>query len=265
VSKTSESDMQSAAAIAVPLNPHLRQWLKRAEERKAWEAANPFLAEAWNDALREDEERQRRADQDVFKLKALERLPEVLVKLGVPLRCAEVVSSPRDSAALKAAREWMPLTGSRWLLLMGGVGTGKSVAGAFCVREAIAPRLTANPLRDSASLRRTALFVRAAELARTTLSDYSAADRAAFEEWAAAELLVIDDLGAERLWDGWMARLDELLDRRYGDKLRTIITTNLDGAAFKERYGTRISDRIRHDGDIVISGADSLRQRGLGL
>jgi len=74
-------------------------------------------------------------------------------------------------------------------------------------------------------------------------------------------MLVLDDLGTERPSDVWLSLLDELIDRRYGDGQKTILTSNLDVEAFKSRYGERICDRIRHDGVIAGAGAESLRLR----
>jgi DNA replication protein DnaC len=59
--------------------------------------------------------------------------------------------------------------------------------------------------------------------------------------------MVIDDLGVEYLDKNgnFLQRLDELIDERYSNYRQTIITTNLNVKAFKERYGERVADRIR--------------------
>lgn len=73
--------------------------------------------------------------------------------------------------------------------------------------------------------------------------------------------LVIDDLGTEFLDEkgSFMATLDEVLNERYAHKRATIITTNLNLAAFKLRYEERIVDRIREDGRFVSLASPSLR------
>jgi DNA replication protein DnaC len=61
--------------------------------------------------------------------------------------------------------------------------------------------------------------------------------------------LVIDDLGVEYGDKSgvWQSRIDALLDARYRDYRKTIITTNLDPKAIAERYGQRVGDRLRED------------------
>lgn len=191
---------------------------------------------------------------------AAARLPELLAKVGVPLRTAEVLVQPDSTSALDETVDWWR-SEETFLLLAGGVGAGKTVAAAWPVRAVVSEVLDGSASTDRWALQRRATFVRAGEMARTCLSDYSAEDRDAFRDWCRARLLVIDDLGAERGGDAWLARLEELLDVRYGDRRRTVLTTNLDPGTFRQRYGERIADRIRHDGRVVSAGASSLRRR----
>ena len=61
-------------------------------------------------------------------------------------------------------------------------------------------------------------------------------------------VLVIDDLGVEFMDKAghFKSRLDELIDARWGNFRKTIITTNLNAKDFQERYESRVTDRIRH-------------------
>lgn len=64
--------------------------------------------------------------------------------------------------------------------------------------------------------------------------------------WNAAtrcELLLLDDLGTERSSEPARERIAELLDRRYLDKLPTIVTTNIDGKDLFDRE-PRIASRL---------------------
>jgi DNA replication protein DnaC len=59
------------------------------------------------------------------------------------------------------------------------------------------------------------------------------------------DLLVIDDLGAERTSDWVVERVNVLLDRRMREGRQTIVTTNLmDLGAVSERYGARAASRL---------------------
>ena len=60
----------------------------------------------------------------------------------------------------------------------------------------------------------------------------------------AASLLVLDDIGAETV-TGWVQdRLYLLVNRRYEDMGRTIVTTNCDDATLRERIGERVESRL---------------------
>lgn len=214
-------------------NPEVhREWLGRVVE---WERANPELSAAWDEANREEDERYRRQQEFQSRLMALERA-------GVPERVrTEWRLGLRETVAVKAAREHADGI-KTFLLLLGSPGAGKTIAAA-------------------AALVRGGVFRRAVELSR--LSSFDREDQRTFLDACRVRLLVLDDLGSEMLHDGWRPMLDELIDIRYGDRLKTIITSNLDTQTFKARYGERIADRIRHDGDVVLCGDQSLRKRSL--
>jgi DNA replication protein DnaC len=57
-------------------------------------------------------------------------------------------------------------------------------------------------------------------------------------------LLILDDVGAERLTDWGREQLFLLIDHRYNQMLPTIVTTNLTPAELKQNIGDRIADRL---------------------
>lgn len=211
-------------------NPKVgEEWLARI---RAWEDANKEISKAWAEALMEESERREMVREREFMLASL--------------RAAGI--SDRAVASFALGLERTPATeavttflgsGRTFLLLMGSAGSGKTQATALALANG------------------GGLFVRALELAR--LSAYDKADRERMERVHRARTLVIDDLGAELLHNAWLPMLDELIDIRWGERRQTIITTNLDSAAFKQRYGARISDRIRDDGFIEKCGDKSRR------
>lgn len=72
-------------------------------------------------------------------------------------------------------------------------------------------------------------------------------------------LLVLDDLGTERV-TGWVAEtLFELINHRYNRMLRTIFTSNLDPELLIEHLGERISWRIAHMSDVLHLNGPNLR------
>lgn len=129
----------------------------------------------------------------------------------------------------------------RMVCLSGNPGCGKTVAAA-----------------DWLWRRLPGLFVKSARLARWERYDNEAMNRL-----LRCPRLVIDDLGTEfqDAKGNFMAILDELIDVRHDHSRPTVMTTNLDAAAFKLRYGERIADRIREDGRFVSLSGGSMRKR----
>lgn len=228
---TSENWDPPSFVVAVR-HPEIRKaWADRC---RAWDAANPEISTAWAEASREAEDRQRRAHE---RYEAVCRVRAS----GISERATRAFAAGLDKTPATQAVETFIGSGRTFLLLMGSAGAGKTLACTL-------------------ALARRGMFVRALELAR--LSVYEQNDRFTLESAHKASTLVIDDLGAENLHDGWRPVLDELIDIRWGNQRKTIITTNLDKTAFKARYGERISDRIRDDGFIETCGDTSRRGRG---
>lgn len=126
------------------------------------------------------------------------------------------------------------------LLLMGGVGTGKTtIASALC-------RCWCDILTTPA--------MQACDLIADRLkTDEGYKYEVAFHKG----LLVLDDLGTEGKVYGEEA-LPFIIYRRYERNLPTIITTNYDSKRIAERYGERIADRLR-TWDKIILKYNSLR------
>jgi DNA replication protein DnaC len=69
-------------------------------------------------------------------------------------------------------------------------------------------------------------------------------------------LLGIEDLGREpaevKEYGNVVYPITDLFEDRYNDRLFTIITTNLTGAQLKERYDTRVTDRMNELLHIIV-------------
>lgn len=188
-----------------------------------------------NEKKRQERERQYDARQ---------RREASLLKLevsGAPTRAiAAWKEGLGETPAVQAVRDW--LEGDKtFLLLMGGVGCGKTVAAT----EAVAKLGGA--------------FVSAADVSRLGL--YGADSLGMMSRMESTRLLVLDDLGAEYLTDVWKVQLDGVINARYGKRARTLLTSNLTPEVFRERYDIRIADRINHDGVVFRCGATSLRRK----
>ena len=191
-----------------------------------------------------------------FEAQQEARLADHLAACGVEPRSVEnIMAGLFDSTATAGVRDWLA-SGKTFLCLAGPKGRGKTTAAASVLRCARKPvtfmgaggKLAATWAYSSA----LGLFVRSAELAHT--SEYADEGRGRWAKVRSVEWLVIDDLGMERMDNAgiWAEAIDHLIDARYARKLKTVITTNLDGKTFDARYGDRILDRVRHDGHFVI-------------
>lgn len=139
-------------------------------------------------------------------------------------------------------------------VLSGGMGSGKTTAASSWLYR------WANNIDNwyEGKIRGFSLFLTCARLAR-----WNRYDENEMRRLFRCTRLVIDDLGVEFLDErgSFMALLDELINERYNRKSPTVITTNLDPATFKARYGERVADRIRECGKFVSISAASMRKK----
>lgn len=215
-------------------------------QQAAWEERNPELAARWA-GIGAKEQRLEQLRKDVFSLQgARQRREDALgVLADSPRILARVEAGLEDTESTAVFEEWEAAPKSWCLLIMGGVGCGKSTAaGNHAFRQALL----------GGSLPR---WVRAVEASR--LSGFGADALARFDAWRECSLLVIDDMGTEMLTPTWQQALDDILDYRYQHSLRTVLPTNLTAVEFKARYGARISDRIREEGMIREVAGKSMR------
>jgi DNA replication protein DnaC len=149
---------------------------------------------------------------------------------------------PEPCAALERVRDF--LRGRDTLLVLaGGVGTRKSGCAAWALTE------------------RPGLFIASTELARIAVSrkdDETERFRAIRSKYP---LVVIDDVGAEYDTEWFRSVLNDVVNARYEEMLKTILTTNLEAKGFADSYGKRILDRVNEAGAYQLIGGTSLRKR----
>ena len=98
---------------------------------------------------------------------------------------------------------------------------------------------------------------------RTSFSEKSeTTEKEIVERFAAYQLLVLDDLGAEKPTEHTVATLSLILDRRIRQERQTIITTNLSLDAVAEYSNARIASRISGMECIAINMPDYRKKRG---
>lgn len=181
---------------------------------------------------REEERRQRRAERlrRMSNLGPLARLSfELLSPDG---RSPQPADRQRFRVALQQARRFAERP-EGWLVLFGPPGAGKTHLAASIVNQ----RLAAGE---------SAIFCVVPDLLdhlRLTFSpDSEVQYDELFEAVRAAELLVLDDLGAHASTAWAQEKLFQLLNHRYNARLATILTSNSRPEDLDERLRSRLND-----------------------
>lgn len=211
-------------------------------EGTIWGQAAKKIVERAKARQREDTafcEKETLRSQQASKLHAVW---QTLKEQGVPERVVDHAVPSDDpqfqlkkTTALMAVQAWVEAqehSKLAWVfVLAGGKGCGKSVAAGYWLYTKASKRTTLK--------QRT--WWPAARLTRECGYNSN------MDEIMRVPYMVIDDLGMEYMDKNqyFNSRLDEILEERSGNYLPTLITTNLNGHDFKERYGGRITDRMK--------------------
>jgi DNA replication protein DnaC len=142
------------------------------------------------------------------------------------------------------------------LFLTGNTGTGKTHLGVALMNRWYACRFNGHRLRG------IALFLPALEFfaaLKNTFGDSSTSEDSVLTRYSSTEFLLIDDVGAEKISDWSRQAFFTLIDRRYRNKLQTIITSNLDLNQVAEMIDDRISSRVLEMGPVLRLEADDRR------
>lgn len=170
------------------------------------------------------------------------RIDFYLRKRGVPKRFlnAGISDFPRLWQKLKESTEGMFLTGSR--------GVGKTHLAVALMREIM---LNIPPANYSGTykidVQKMPLFISVPELLleiRDTYGNNEISEKEVIDKYSWVDMLILDDLGVEKTSDWVLQTLYTIMDRRYREELRTIITSNLSIQEIQEKLDDRIASRI---------------------
>lgn len=148
----------------------------------------------------------------------------------------------------KVAR-WLD-SGPRALLLCGPSRTGKTTA-AYSIGN------------DANAAGKWVVARSAAEMSAALKPD---GDPMAYQYAVECDLLILDDLGRERVTDWWLEQLQRLVEERCGNQRRIISTTNTDGDAgdafdqLAERYGHPVAERLVDGGGMLLFDGPAVRE-----
>lgn len=85
-------------------------------------------------------------------------------------------------------------------------------------------------------------------------------DDEAYEIACTVPILGIDDLGGERMTEWWLERLGGVVDARWREGLRTVVSMNLTGEQLLDVYGKRIFNRLIDEAWIAVFTGPSRRE-----
>lgn len=192
------------------------------------------------------------ADRDP---KELEDMLLTCYKAEVVKRRMQMIQDSTTEERVRKAAKWLSGKHKTGLLIYGAAcGTGKTtLANAMCN--------LVNYLFDSvySQDRKTVYRTSAINLVKM-YSD----NPEQYKRMVSQELLFVDDLGTEpvniKIYGNEFSPVTELLYNRYDWQRWTIVTSNLSDEQLKERYGTRIDDRLREMFDRILFQGKSYRK-----
>lgn len=138
--------------------------------------------------------------------------------------------------------------------LFGDRGVGKTYAAVALLREFML----------NGTWSKSPLFITAAELLmeiRDTFTDSSNKEAQIIDKYSTTPLLILDDLGAEKISEWTVSTLGIIVDRRYANKRTTIYTSNLSLDQLSGALGDRIASRIAGQCKVVKMNGEDRRVR----
>lgn len=126
----------------------------------------------------------------------------------------------------------------RCLILVGGVGTGKTHLACAIARVAIERGYCARFETVQRALRRIKDAWRAVDTTESSVVD----------QFCQPDLLVLDEVGVQTGSDFEKNLIFDVINERYEQRRPTILLSNLDSDGVKQYLGPRVTDRLREDG-----------------
>lgn len=167
--------------------------------------------------------------------------------LGIELSDIEPTEEQKkayDACLIFVAKFEEMCESGKTLILCGTVGTGKT--------------MFAHAVLQSLDF---GCYLRAIDISRMVRDCYSKNESEfdLIDSLAFTRLLVIDEIGVQQDTKHETLLITDLIDRRYGNLLPTIICSNLNKEKLKEVFGERSWDRLMQNGSIIPIVGKSLR------
>jgi DNA replication protein DnaC len=154
--------------------------------------------------------------------------------------------------AIKAELDKVAFGDGEGVMIHGGVGTGKT----FLAVAVLFDLLKSYDYRE-------VMFATMPDLLDRIRASYNAPTRDdVLERALEVQVLVLDDLGTEKVTDWVREKVYQIINRRYNEQLCTICTTNLAPSQLAKHIGERTVSRLMEMCRVVkLDGADRRVQR----
>jgi len=158
----------------------------------------------------------------------------------------------KATASFRRVKEWAQGDGERKnsLLLYGGFGTGKTGLAVAALKDHMHRELDEG------------LFItvpRLLDRIRTSYNAKDSSDAELVERVQTVDMLVLDDIGAERVTEWVAERLFSVINARHDSMLPTIFTSNLDPAELAGHLGERTAWRVIEMCEVMKLDGPNLR------
>lgn len=190
---------------------------------------------------------------------------ETLIKkcrnAGIPRRYASKTygdyrETAQNADALAISRWYIASKPRRWIYLYGGCGTGKTFLASLLAKEAI----------RACELVRFVDFQEILDELKDSFDDRTKSANTILNKYQECRLLILDDVGTGYFRDWGVSILHQLINYRYNEEKRTVITSNYDLNGLEERLTTaeaysaaRIISRIREMSEFANLGMEDRR------
>lgn len=185
---------------------------------------------------------------------------------GVPKRYDAVPFEQRDGVKEHIDRGMAALRDGKCVTLVGGRGSGKTHMAVGLMRQ-IAREMIPNP--DGESRDFNFWFYRVADFYVDLKSNWTdgegnyrqRTERDVIDSYCYGEVVVLDDLGIEKVSDWSRQLLYTLIDKLYGECKRVIFTSNMSLKEISEKIDDRIASRLMEMGPVInIGNKDERRE-----
>ena len=245
------SALSSAKSITAKCDKHEIEYQKHDFFGRGYHGICPECAKEADQIKFDAEQKAIRASNDA---KLNELRSERIKSSGLPARFAwktfsdYVPTTPDQEHALTVvagyAKDTAKLKLGRGMIITGTVGVGKTHLAASIINEIIKPDNSVN-----------AIYVTFSDMIRHIRSawrDRSVDEQSLINKYSSVSMLIIDEIGVQFGSDSEMVQMFEVMNKRYGEMLPTVLISNLQMDELCKLLGDRIIDRMREDDGIAV-------------